>query len=108
MREAARIGKGALVAKDIDKHTIAAFGMQPIDRLVEDLIVVHSCFPMPAGRYAGALRDGARGLKHGVCERFALERFDLFDPVTSKGRLQSGETLFFSGKYGQIRRFAFE
>ena len=40
MGEAARIGERALVAQDVDEHAIAAFGMKPVDRLVENLVVV--------------------------------------------------------------------
>ncbi len=43
--KAARVGIGALVAQDIDEHPIAAFGVQPVDRLVEDLVVVQRLCP---------------------------------------------------------------
>ena len=38
--EAARVGKCALVAQDVDEHAIAALGMEPIDRLGEDALIV--------------------------------------------------------------------
>ena len=40
--EAARIGERALVAHDVDEDAIAALGMEPIDRLVEDVSVIHA------------------------------------------------------------------
>jgi hypothetical protein len=39
--EAARVGEGALVAQDVDEHAVPAFGVQTLDSLVEDLVVVH-------------------------------------------------------------------
>ncbi len=39
--KAARIGIGALVAKDIDEHAIAPFGVEPVDRLGKYVRVVH-------------------------------------------------------------------
>jgi hypothetical protein len=48
MCEAARIGEGAPVAQNVDEHAIAAFGMKPVDRLIEDLIVIQ--LPCPYGQ----------------------------------------------------------
>jgi hypothetical protein len=38
--EAARVGVRALVAQDVDEDAVAAFGVKPLDRLVEDVFVV--------------------------------------------------------------------
>src|SRR4051812_26805111 len=38
--EAARVREGALVAEDIDEHAVAPFGMQPLDRLGKDTLIV--------------------------------------------------------------------
>jgi hypothetical protein len=39
--KAARVGISALVAQDVDEHAIAAFGMKPINRRIEYLLVIH-------------------------------------------------------------------
>src|SRR3546814_7445348 len=39
--KAARIGICALVAKYVDEHTVAAFGMKAADRVIENPCVVH-------------------------------------------------------------------
>jgi hypothetical protein len=43
--KAARVGIRALVAQDVDEDAIAPLGMQAIDRLIEDLIVVQRTCP---------------------------------------------------------------
>src|SRR3546814_6316156 len=54
--EATGVGEGALVAQDVDEHPIATFAMAPVDRLREDMLVVHlnaqSLFPHPLFRGA--------------------------------------------------------
>ena len=40
-REATRVGERTLVAQDIDEDAVASLLVQPVDRLVEDVIVVH-------------------------------------------------------------------
>ena len=46
--EALRVGVGALGAQDVDEDAIAAFVVQPVDRRLEDLVVVH-VFPAGPG-----------------------------------------------------------
>ena len=64
-RKAARVGVGTLVAQDVDENAVTTFGMQTLDRGIEDLIVVHPrllmqwpCLAMtpPMHGVAGALR----------------------------------------------------
>ena len=62
----ARIGEGPLVAHDVDKDAVAAFGMEPINRLVENLIVIHVAFRFVAP--ASAVTDSASDL--GAWDRF--------------------------------------
>jgi len=67
-REAARIGEGTLVAQDVDEHAIAPFGVEPLDRLVEDVLVVQRTCPYsrrdPARRVSPArLRRSLAGFK---------------------------------------------
>jgi hypothetical protein len=46
--EAARVRECSLVAQNIDEDAVAAFRMQAVDRLVEDLIVIHLATPASA------------------------------------------------------------
>ncbi len=39
--EAARVGVRALVAHDVDENAVASFLVKTVDRLVEDLVVIH-------------------------------------------------------------------
>jgi hypothetical protein len=39
--KAARIGEFTLVAQYVDKHAIAPFGVEPVNRFVEDQVVIH-------------------------------------------------------------------
>ena len=61
-RKAARIGELALVAQDIDKDAVATFGMQPVDSLVENFVIVHGkqspvgCPPNNAGQTGNPAR----------------------------------------------------
>ena len=41
--EAMGVGVGALVADDVDEDAVAAFVVKPVDRRLEDLVVVHCC-----------------------------------------------------------------
>ena len=49
--EAARVGEGALVAQDVDEHAVAPFGVQPVDRLREDTLIVQLPFPGVSRQY---------------------------------------------------------
>jgi hypothetical protein len=40
-RKAARIGVRALVPQYVDENAITAFGMKPVDSLVENCVVIH-------------------------------------------------------------------
>ena len=40
--EAPRVGISALVAQDVDKDPVTAFGVQPVNRRFENLVVVHA------------------------------------------------------------------
>ena len=42
-------GKAALVAQDVDEDAIAAFGVQPLDRLREDALIVQLIVPRCLG-----------------------------------------------------------
>ncbi len=60
--EAARIGIRALVAQDVDEDAVAAFSVKAVDRLVEDLVVIHRRImplsaPPAAASYAGRHRQ---------------------------------------------------
>ena len=39
--EAASVRESALVAQDIDEHAVTAFAVKPVDRLREDMLVIH-------------------------------------------------------------------
>ena len=39
--KAPRIGIGPLVAQDVDEYAVSSFGMQPINRGVKNLFVIH-------------------------------------------------------------------
>jgi hypothetical protein len=42
--EAARIGISAFVAQDVDEYTVTALGVEPVNRLVKNCIVIHLGF----------------------------------------------------------------
>ena len=44
--EAARVGERTLVAQDVDKDAVTPLGVQAIDRLVEDLVVIQRTCPV--------------------------------------------------------------
>ena len=64
--KAARVGKGALVAQNIDEDPVTALVMEAVDRLLEDRVVVDR------GLFV-ALEFQQRGST--VAERFEVERF---------------------------------
>ena len=65
--ETARIGKRALVTHDIDEDAIAPFLVQAINRLVEDLVVVHAQVPLLRTAFAAAIRAQDLGAKVSFC-----------------------------------------
>jgi hypothetical protein len=62
--EAARVGERALVAQDVDEHPVPALGMQPVDRLGEDVRVVDARLRTVAAGGGGECRS-ERGRGHG-------------------------------------------
>ena len=44
-RETAGIGEFPFVAKNINEHTVAAFGVQPVNRFVKNQVVIHAVKP---------------------------------------------------------------
>ncbi len=65
--EAARIRERALIAQNIDEDAVASFFMEALDRLVEDLVVVHRRIYS----VGGALAPWPADLKDCLCERLA-------------------------------------
>src|SRR5207244_2625627 len=73
----ARVGEGTLVAQDVDEDAVAPFAMKPVDRLVENVIVVHwpmpvASSPVPTGSSTRAIRVRSQLCHRDLCESFAI------------------------------------
>ena len=102
--EAAGVGIGTLVAQDVDEHPVPPFGMKPVDRLVENLVVIQRIFRAlrrtpPA---ANSVDLGATSLNchRDLCERFALKFGQAIDTVQGKG---GGKALELDQRSGRQR-----
>jgi hypothetical protein len=73
--ETARVGIGALVAHDVDEDAVTAFLVEPVNRLVENLIVVHTRLfvlrAAPRLRFANACSRTFPPITHKSRKRFA-------------------------------------
>ena len=81
----ARVGEGTLVAQNIDEDAVTPLGMQAIDGLVEDLVVVQRTCPSCTAegwrpRVPADLINLCPGLKCEVCEWIALKPRNSADP----------------------------
>ena len=93
--EAARVGEIALGAQDIDEHAIAALVVEPLDRRLENAVVIQGSIPSLARPLAAAFAQFH-------CEQLAIAQnvLDLAEPVARRARSSRGR----AGRRGEHQR----
>ena len=79
--EASRVGIAALGAQDVDEDAVAAFVVQPVDRRLEDAVVIQRWSRCSPRLYRGAAKA--------IANDSQLERADLVEPEARQRRLRA-------------------